>query len=156
MTADSPRQIIHSYENRVRRFFRRHVAQEDDVDDLTQDVLCAILSGYERFRGGSSVSTWVYAICKNQLYSFYHRTSRSKQLVSRLSHLPRVEDDSLIGLLELSFDRLRPDQRKLYNDFYRYRMTIKEIAAGTGRPEGTIKYLLYELRKDLAVIMGTD
>jgi RNA polymerase sigma-70 factor, ECF subfamily len=153
---ESPRQIIHLYEHRIRRFFRRHVAQEDDVLDLTQDVVCAILSGYERFRGASAVSTWVYGICKNQLYSFYHRSNRSKQLVSRLSRLPAVEDDSLIGLLELSFDRLRPDQRKLYNDFYRYRMTIKEIAAESGRPEGTIKYLLHELRKDLASVMGAD
>lgn len=146
--------IVYSYEGKIRLFFLRHLAQEEDIEDLTQEVVCAIFAGYKHFRRSSSLSTWIYAICRNQLYTFYRRKDRSQKLFSKLSRETPSRDDSLLGLLELSFDRLRPDQRKLYNDYYRFRKSVREVADELGKPEGTVKYLLYELRKDLALILG--
>ena len=146
--------INYSYEGKIRRFFSRHLIQEEDVEDLTQEVVCAIFAGYRRFRGSSAISTWIYAICRNQLYTFYRRKDRSQKLFSKLLTETPSRDESLLGLLELSFDRLRPDQRKLYNEYYRFRKSVREVAHELGKPEGTVKFLLYELRKDLAQILG--
>jgi RNA polymerase sigma-70 factor, ECF subfamily len=45
-----------------------------DLDDLQQDVLVAILEAENRFRGEAAIGTWVYAICRN-LASKYRRRS---------------------------------------------------------------------------------
>jgi RNA polymerase sigma factor (sigma-70 family) len=70
--------VVADQERLVRSFFRRRCASPEDAEDLAQETLCAIVDAFPRFRGDSSPSTWVWAICRN-VYSRYLYTRRRRE-----------------------------------------------------------------------------
>ena len=146
--------LVRKHEKHIRQFFTRRVANDEDAEDLTQDAICAILKSYHRFRGDSSVWTWIFSICKHHLYSYYSRKDRSRRLLDKLRAEYREHDSSALYILDFCYDRLRPEQRILYRERYKFRRSIREIARELGLPEGTVKFRLYELRKDIAYMLN--
>ena len=136
----------------IQRFFSVRVSSIEDMEDLTQDVCCAIIDSYDRFCGASSQSTWVFAICKNHLYKYYRKKRRTHETIARLIDLypSRTEHKDII--LDMACDRLSIPQQILYNEYYRHRKPVREIAVQMNKPEGTVKYLLFVLRRDLRSI----
>lgn len=143
--------LVAQYEPEMRRFFRGRADTREDAEDLYQEAVLAIVSGYPRFAGRSSVSTWVYAICRN-IHSHYaagrmRRRKLDQALGTDASRAPAgtpVRHD-----LRLALDRLPPPQRELYRLHYEQGFPIREIAARLERPQGTVKYQLYMLRSAL-------
>ena len=145
--------IVLSHESVVRRFFDRKAGSIEDAEDLVQDVMCAIIEAYPRFRGTSSVTTWVYGICKNILYSHWSKRKRSFRLLRRIQE----NDTGPVGhdsfYLHWAYERLHPSDRRLFTEYYRNGRKIREIAESAGKPEGTVKYQLYQLRRELKYIL---
>ena len=143
------RVLLDTFAGTIQQFFSSRVSPIEDVEDLTQDVCCAIIESYDRFTGGSSPSTWVYAICKNHLFKYYRKKRRSHETIARLIDLYPLAIEHDVRILEGVRDRLPSRQQTLFTDFYRNRKSIREIAAQMNKPEGTIKYLLHVLRRDI-------
>ena len=123
------------------------------MEDLTQEVLCAVLSSYKRFNGRSSETTWVYGICKNVLFNYLYRQRRSHDLIRKLSQNEPERSSFELFALRWAGDRLSPPQKKLFYDFYRDATPVRSIAAQLEVPEGTVKYRLYTLRQELKRIL---
>jgi RNA polymerase sigma-70 factor (ECF subfamily) len=147
--------IVLLYEGKIHRFFHSRIASPEDAEDLTAEAVCAVIDGFTRFRGRSAVSTWIYAICRNVLFNYYARKRRERHLVQRAQF-------SLLGqadgkwILQDAVGRLPPLYRKLYEEYYTMGRKVKDIGALMGKPEGTVKYLLYDLRRRLRRIAGSD
>ena len=140
--------IDESFE-KIRQFFSSRVSSIEDSEDLTQDVCCAIVDSYGRFRGASSQSTWVFAICKHHLYKYYRRKKRSCDTIARLVDQRRSGAEPCESLLDMACDGLSAQQQSLYTEYYHLHKSIREIAVDLKKPEGTVKYLLHVLRRDL-------
>ena len=152
--------ILHEYGPRIRGYFAGRVSNPTDVEDLVQEAACAIIEGHPRFRGMSSLSTWIYAVCRNTLNTYYAKIRRSRDLADRLRADGKTSDagDSLWrdGLLAYAYEKLPKSCRLLFDEYYRNRQTIAEVAVLLGKPEGTVKYLLYDLRHRLRRLLGED
>lgn len=152
--------VLERYESKVRTYFARRVRDGHHVEDLVQDVMCAIIEAYPRYRGDASVATWVYAICSHQLGSFYRNRDRAGRLFSRLIDAGHtgatraVEDDLTVLTLDVAYERLPADMKKLFVDRYRNGLSVTEISESYQRAEGTIKYQLYLLRIEIRRILG--
>lgn len=145
--------LVGEYQSRVRSFFRRRYATPDEVDDLVQETLCAVLTSYGRFMHRSSVSTWVFAICRNTYSNHVYRRKREERTKDALMDCPpeaRTEDE--LGL-RIAIDGLPSVQRTLYHLFYVEGCSVRQTALRLGRPEGTVKYLLHELRRHLRAML---
>jgi RNA polymerase sigma factor (sigma-70 family) len=149
VSSDALKKLVLAHEPLVRRFFSRKIKEINDLEDLVQDTLCAVLEAYPRFSGRSSVTTWVYGICRNVLYNYYYRNDHSRKLIRRIQSNHADDSPSNLFYLHWARDRLDPAQKKLFNNFYRDAMSIKEISFHYGIPEGTVKYRLYRLRQEL-------
>jgi len=57
-------EIYSEFQPKLYRYFVR-VAGESDAEDLTQETMVKVSRGLERFRGESSLSTWIYTIATN-------------------------------------------------------------------------------------------
>ena len=65
--------LLNEYEPKMRRFFSTKVAHQLDRDDLFQEAAYAIIKSYKKFKAKSSLSTWIYSICRNILYNYYYK-----------------------------------------------------------------------------------
>ncbi|TVQ26971.1 MAG: RNA polymerase sigma factor [Spirochaetaceae bacterium] len=145
--------VVAAHLNRMRGFFFRKGYRNEELDDIVQEACAAVLVGYPRYRGASSVGTWVYAVCQNVHLVTWRRDSRSCQTVS----LPDgVVPDNRYGPtsdLALLIEKLPPLDRTLYRLYYVENRRVAEIGEIIRLPEGTVKYRLYELRHALRVLL---
>lgn len=57
-------ELLRQYQPRVYRFGMRMCGDEEDAKDVLQETLFAAARSLRDFRGGSSLSTWLYAIAR--------------------------------------------------------------------------------------------
>ena len=75
-------QIVESYGAEIAAFANRLLGWPQDVEDVVQDVFVAAFKGLKRFRGDSSLRTWLFTITVSKC-----RTHRYKRFL-RLRPLP--------------------------------------------------------------------
>ena len=57
--------LLERHEARLYRFARRLCRHREDAEDVLQDSLIAAARGLPRFRGASSIGTWLYTIARS-------------------------------------------------------------------------------------------
>ena len=146
MSSEGLDSLVLSWQPRIRGFFARRCRDHDDVDDLTQEAIAAIIRCYHTFSHRSTVSTWIYAVCRNVLSNYFYYRDRDCRLVERLRPSPPAVEAHLPLALRDAVGQLSRDGQRLYILYYVEGLSIREIAARLERPEGTVKYLLHGLR----------
>jgi RNA polymerase sigma-70 factor, ECF subfamily len=139
---------------------------EEDTADLVQEILLKVYQKRDGYLEKYAFSTWVYTIARNSCIDFL-RNSRS-----RLAHECADADNSEAVILQFPdgkhpapeqelldnelrcaigrFIELLPtdDRELIYLRMYE-EMPYREIAGITGKPEGTVKYRFFNIRKQL-------
>jgi len=64
MDEDAWAELYRAHSQRVVRFLRYFLGPVRDVEDLTQQVFVRTVSSMDRFRGDSSLSTWLFGIAR--------------------------------------------------------------------------------------------
>ena len=59
-----------------------------DHGDLVQETMISALEGLERYKGGSSIQTWLVGILKHKIYDYFRKNSREVS-TAELSKLTR-------------------------------------------------------------------
>jgi RNA polymerase sigma-70 factor (ECF subfamily) len=152
--------ILLECEPRVRAYFRRRCRNQRDVDDLVQECMLAVLSSFHRFGARSSVQTWIYAICRNHYRTHVYYALRDRALAGRLGKREGDERTSLEesagvrSILQSLIATLPRLEQELYRLHYAEGRRVREIARILGRPTGTVKYLLHELRAHVRALLA--
>jgi RNA polymerase sigma-70 factor (ECF subfamily) len=134
---------------------------EAEAQDLVQETLLQAVRSAHRFRGRSSVYTWLHGILLN-LTRHYHRDRKRlvyDEELARREAIP-VEDDPSRLDLETTSRALRAALRQLSNPHrevlvlrFFEEMRIHEIAAHLGVSQGTVKsrlhYAIAEMQRRL-------
>src|SRR5262245_351942 len=84
--------IFHQYARRIYNLARRMLANEADMEDVTQDVLLQVVRKLDTFRGESDLATWLHRVTVNA--ALVHRRKRAPQL-ARMANtsLRHLEDE---------------------------------------------------------------
>src|ERR1044071_2657914 len=90
--------LFRRYFHDVYRFFANKVGAE--ADELVQQTFAASVVAAARFRGGASCRTYLFAIARNQLYSFLRRLPSGEHV--------DFDAVSLADLVTSAAGRLRP------------------------------------------------
>ncbi len=120
---------------RVARFLRR-VSRETgpDIADLLQATFLEAQRSAKRFRGRSTVATWLLAIAANIASHYVRGERRRRHMEAALATTPKghvktpsdeAERSQLLSRLAAGIDALPPDQRMVY--------VMCEIEEVTGR-----------------------
>jgi RNA polymerase sigma-70 factor (ECF subfamily) len=95
--------LVELYQGRITRLVQRLLGWSADVDDLVQEVFVAAWRGLPKFRGQSTIETWLMRIAINQCRRHRRRTLLRHAFHRRLkSERPSIPD---------SIDPLRADER---------------------------------------------
>lgn len=83
--------LVRTYERMVYRVAFRFLGEESDASDVTQEVFIRVHRSLGKFRGESSLSTWIYAITAN-LSRNAIRSRKNRAKVQVLAPAERGDD----------------------------------------------------------------
>lgn len=139
------RSLYQQHVHRVYRIAFRLVGDQEQAEECTQDTFVKAFSQLDRFRGESSLSTWLHAIAVSMALSAlrrrkrrFHREADLDDAVELSMTDPSAEPD-LKDRLRQAIDAL-PEKLRVtvvLHDIEGF--THAEIARMTGVPEGTCK-----------------
>lgn len=58
------------------RFAQRRLGDRETTRDVVQSTACKAIAGLDSFRGEAQLSTWLFAICRNEIAAHHRRRSR--------------------------------------------------------------------------------
>ncbi len=149
--------LVRQHQDGVAAFIWRIVPSALDREEVVQDVFLKAYRNLGRFRGTSSLSTWLYSIAWRTAIS----KTRRKRIDAREyqddidspegSHAVSndAQSDEVSRLLRASIARLPPEDRAIITLYHVQGCTIDEISMIIERPAGTIKSSLFRARKRL-------
>jgi len=160
------------YQAKLRGFTHSYADQlNEDPDDLTQEIFLQIYLSAKRFKGQSTVRTWVFSIARNiisnqirkkkLLYFWKPTQSRSEfnsgvQFMQERSsndgeyYLQTAQDHQLI---HSSLMKVSKTNREVLALFEFSGLSYEEIASLIGVNIGTVKSRLFNARKELAKLV---
>lgn len=140
------------FERLIYRVCYRMLGRREDAEDVMQEVFVRSFRSLHRWDPDRPLAPWLIAIAANR-----SRTALSKRArrpiasgVGGEAVETRTASRELAEELELALVGLRDDYRGCFELFYRDELSVVEVAARLGVPEGTVKTWLYRARKELA------
>lgn len=144
--------LFDRYGQRLLRSAYLLCGNETEAQDLTQDTFVQAMRSAHRFRGGSSLYTWLHAILLN-LVRHYHRKRRPivcDDALAREQPDPGAEETPFAADTALAHSRLGaalqtlslPHREVLILRYFE-NMRVDQIAAHAGVSRGTVKSRLH-------------
>lgn len=146
-------ELIRRYQDAVAGFVWRLVPVAEDREEVCQDVFMKAYANLAGFRFGSKFSTWLYTIA--------HRTAISRMRRKRYEVESFDEevwpdeagvdasDEQIARLLNREIGKLDEEERSIISLFHLQGCAVDEISEIVNRPSGTVKSILFRVRKKL-------
>ena len=160
--------FVRKYQNFIYATALRYMQSYDDADDAAQEVFIKALNNLEKFRGDSSMKTWLYRITANVCINM----KRKRKIMSLFVSQPENEyfkiksDDASPHQafenkeFELNFKqtlaKLPDKQRETFALRYYDNLPYEEISKMLGTSVGGLKANYYQAVKKLAVYLKKE
>ncbi|MEO0138327.1 MAG: RNA polymerase sigma factor [candidate division WOR-3 bacterium] len=163
--------IYKCYYNDVFRFILSKIRNINDALDLTNEVFLRALKGFKRFKGLSSVKTWLFKIAINEMRRYWRDNSYKVSLSDDIEdtdetiffyEIPEEEDyDEFKPVYPLesfkkAFSQLPEGYQKVLWLFYIEKRTYRQIADELGISIGTVKSRLNRAKVKLKEILENE
>ena len=156
---DTALQVLFARHNvRIFRFIMRLVAIEAIAEELTNEVYMQVWRNAAGFGGGSTVSTWMFAIARNLALS-YLRKKNTVALDDDFAEQVEDETDSpetiatkhdKATVMRACMDKLSLAHREIIDLVYYQEKTVGEVSEILGIPANTVKTRMFHARKQLS------
>jgi RNA polymerase sigma-70 factor (ECF subfamily) len=156
--------VVAAHQEKVARLAHRLLGWRSgaDVQDVVQDVFLAALRHRRRFRGESSLGTWLSAITVNCCRTHQRRQQLRRLLVLRRPSQPEAESPASEALasedaarrVRQAVQALAPRDREVVVLRYFEGLDAAGIAAVTGISKNAVEVRLHRARARLAETLG--
>ena len=92
-------QLIEEYEGRLLNFATTRLPQRADAEDIVQDTFVSFVKGLNKFRGETSLETYLFIILRNKIFDRY-RSKRSRSVCLIQDVYTGVSDDDRVNIFE--------------------------------------------------------
>lgn len=151
-------ELMKKYGNDVLRTCYAYVKDRDTAEDMFQETFVKAYYNLDKFRGDSSIKTWITRIainvCKDFLKSAYQQ---------RVTSLPEFQEDAIVSendyeevensdrneQIRAAVDSLQEGFREVVICVYFNEMSVAETAKALNIAEGTVKSRLSRARETL-------
>ena len=156
--------IVERHRRSVYQLCYRFVANHEDASDLAQDVFVRAYRGLHRFRGQSSLGTWLYRIgvnvCLNRVSARTLPTEpiADRQFVDRRGETgsERLLKAERQAVVRAAIARLPRKQRATLILRMYHEMSHQEIAAALGSSVGAVKANFFHALGNLRKLLGSE
>ncbi len=145
--------IVKKYQEPIRRFFLSQTGGNSQLsDDLAQDTFIKAYKNLDKFRGDSSISTWLYRIAYNTWYD-YTRSNHPTQDIAQGPGMLKPEREADVGKkldLQSALAILNDNERTCIVLQLMEGQPIDKISEITGMKANTVKSHLSRGKEKLA------
>lgn len=125
---------------------------EEEVADLFQDILVKLWQGYPKFRGESSLRTWIYRVSLNTCISAERKKKRKGESVPLDMDIDLFDDSAedirQIRMLQGRISRLGPFDRAIVL-LWLENLSYDEIGSIVGISAKNVSVRLYRIKEQL-------
>jgi RNA polymerase sigma-70 factor (ECF subfamily) len=136
---------------------------ESEAQDLVQETFLQAHKSAHRFRGDSSIYTWLFGILRNLCHRHLRKQKRflfEESLISSQAGSaepePRADIDFCAQKLAEALQRLSTEHREVIVLRYYENLKIDEIASCTGASPGTVKSRLHYAVRHLQQLLPRE
>jgi len=142
------RYLIQQYQERLYWHIRKIVLRHEDADDLVQEVFIKVFKNIDKFKGESSIYSWMYRIATNESLTFLKKDAKMKKLpfeeymfdkACALQSDILYDGDQIQLMLQKALARLPEQQRLIFTMKYLEDLTYKEMSALLDKSQGGLK-----------------
>lgn len=153
-------ELYDAHHEALRAFARRLLGDDAAAEDLVHDVFVRLPNVIGRFRGDSSLRTFLLGIAVNDARHHVRAAARRRAAAERMATEPRgdterpdqhTDDARFLAALHRALDTLPLDQRVAFVLCDVEERSAGEAATLTGAPEATMRTRLFHARKKLRV-----
>ena len=156
---------INEYLKPIYGFALKNCTNLQDAEDLSQDIILKAFRALLRKDDIGDVKNFIWTVAHNALCNYYRENAKnvSKVNVYELSELAyeedytfsEEEDKKILERLKIEIAYLSKIQRKIIISYYFENRKQTDIASELGIPLGTVKWHLFEAKKELKRGIGT-
>jgi RNA polymerase sigma-70 factor (ECF subfamily) len=159
--------VVERHRRSVYQLCYRFVGNHEDASDLTQDVFIRAFRGLGRFRGQSSIATWLYRIGVNACLNRVSAKTTLGKLTDPLddrqfvdagaeSASDRMLKDERAAHVRAAIAQLPPTQRATLILRTYHEMSHQEIAGVLGSSVGAVKANFFHALANLKKLLGEE
>jgi len=145
-------EIVNEHYEDVYRFIFMMVRNRNDAEDITQETFLKVKRYLWKFKGKSSILTWIYRIATNEVKKSFARANRRVGVEKTLD----VEESDSVNTVKEAMEKLEKESYEILFFKYFKNMSEKEIAFILNIPEGTVKSRLFNARKKLKEMINYE
>lgn len=156
----SPEKLYLDYHEKVERYIASRVTNEQDREDLASRVFQNVISALDSYDPSrAALGTWIYAITRNTVISYYREKKREPELVEieqlaaaaeAEEHLPTSE---MLEALAEALEQLPERERLIIVRRFYYGLSAKETAEKAGVSYSNVRFLQHRALKKLRDIL---
>ncbi len=125
------------------------VKNAEDAEDIAQETFISVYSNLKKFKGDSSVYTWIFRIAINKTYDFFRKRKITLEFIPELYDMEDKTDPNTQMLLADKLSKLSEQEKEIVilKDIYGYK--LKDISKLKNINISTIKSIYYKALRDL-------
>ena len=140
--------LLDTYQRRVYGIIRKMVIIHEDADDILQNTFIKALKHIDRFKGDSSLFTWLYRIATNESLNYLEKKKKhyffpiedhQKAMENYVDNSPYISGDEIQKALQKIILKLPEKQRLVFHLKYYEDLSYEEICQITGTSIGALK-----------------
>jgi RNA polymerase sigma factor (sigma-70 family) len=114
----------------------------DIAEELAQEAFVQVCKHWERVRGYDAPGAWVHRVAVNLALSQRRRSRAERRAIARVGSRPasaHVEHEAIREDVRTAMFRLEPADRAVVALRFFADLSVADVAAAVGVPEGTVK-----------------
>jgi RNA polymerase sigma-70 factor (ECF subfamily) len=136
--------IVAAHQQAVLKLCRRYTGSAAAAADIAQDVFVALWDARASYEAKGKLRGYLLGIARHRCLRYLNKHGRFVALAEDTRHsLERTEAHAVAHDLERALAKLSPEHADVLVLRYLEEMSLAEIAAMTGIPEGTVKSRLH-------------
>ncbi|MGS2760713.1 RNA polymerase sigma factor [Sinomicrobium sp. M5D2P9] len=159
------RELVSLYKERLYWHIRRTVIDHDDADDVLQNTFIKIYRNIDKFKGESSLFSWMYRIAINESITFLNAKAKRKgidnselqeSLVANLHADTYFNGDDIQRKLQQAIAKLPEKQKLVFNMKYFEGVTYEEMSEILDTSVGALKASYHHAVKKIEHFLTRD
>ncbi|WP_461809714.1 RNA polymerase sigma factor [Faecalimonas sp.] len=140
-------QIYRKYADTVFRFIFSKTQDYHIAEEVTQETFYQAVRSISKYDGKCKISTWLCAIAKNQLYTYYRKNPQMEEMVCDNSSVRSAEEEVLDNEMRTQMLKILHNCSEPYREVLYLRiwggLSFKEIGDILNRSENWARITFY-------------